>query len=64
MSEPVDFLQVPLQGGGTWTRLDRLTDGRVMCQLCFGHFTTEELNPVEGGIEDVCRPCAEREGMS
>jgi len=58
MSEPADFLQVPLTDGGTWTRLDRLTDGRVMCQLCFGYFSIEELNPVDGGVEDVCKPCA------
>jgi hypothetical protein len=58
MSEPVDFLQVPLADGGTWTRLDRLTDGRVMCQLCFGFFGAEDLNPVEDGVEDVCKACA------
>lgn len=62
MSEPVDFLQVPLADGGTWTRLDRLTDGRVMCQLCFGFFFVADLNPVEGGVEDVCKPCAIAEG--
>lgn len=61
MSEPADFLQVPLANGGTWTRLDRLTDGRVMCQLYFGYFTVDDLNPVEGGVEDACKPCAARE---
>lgn len=59
--EPVDFLTVPLAGGGSYTRLDRLTDGRVMCQLCFGHFPLADLNPVDGGVEDVCKPCAEAE---
>lgn len=58
MTEPVDFLTVPLANGGSYTRLDRLTDGRIMCQLCFGYFTTDELNPVDGGVEDVCKPCA------
>lgn len=60
--EPVDFLQVPLTTGGTWTRLDRLTDGRVMCCLCFAYCTREELNPLpEGGVEDVCKSCAAEE---
>lgn len=59
---PADFLTVPLPNGGTWTRLDRLTDGRVMCCLCFEYCTREELNPLPGGgVEDVCRDCAERE---
>jgi len=31
MSEPVDFVTVQLADGGTWTRLDRLTD---VCQPC------------------------------
>ena len=61
MAEPVDFLTVPLTDGGTWTRLDRLTDGRVMCCLCFGYFAVADLNPVDGGVEDVCKPCALRE---
>lgn len=61
MSEPVDFLTVPLADGGEYVRLDRLTDGRVMCCLCFGYVTRNELNQVEGGVEDVCKPCAERE---
>ena len=56
---PVGFLQVPLTDGGTWTRLDRLTDGRIMCQLCFEYKTREELNPLPDGlVEDVCNPCA------
>jgi hypothetical protein len=53
-----DFLRVPLENGGEWVRLDRLDDGRVMCQLCFEYKTLDELNDVEGGKEDVCRPCA------
>lgn len=59
--EPVDFLTVPLAGGGSYTRLDRLTDGRIMCCLCFEFCTRDQLHPVEGGVEDVCKPCAGRE---
>lgn len=62
MTEPADFLTVQLAGGGTWTRLDRLTDGRIMCQLCFGFFHREDLNPTgDGRVEDVCKECAEVE---
>ncbi|MFC1418543.1 hypothetical protein [Streptacidiphilus cavernicola] len=58
-TEPADFLIVPLANGGTWTRLDRLSDGRVMCCLCFEYCTREELNPApDGDVEDVCKPCA------
>lgn len=60
--EPVTFLQVPLLDGGTWTRLDRLSDGRVMCCLCFGYFTRAELNQLpDGDVEDACKPCAAME---
>jgi hypothetical protein len=38
------------------------SDGKVMCQLCFGRFDVEDLNVVsidfEGQHEDVCRSCA------
>jgi hypothetical protein len=61
MPEPVDFLTVEYADGSTRTYLSRLTDGRVMCQLCFGYFAVDDLNPVEGGVEDVCKPCAARE---
>lgn len=62
MNEPVDFLEVPLAGGGTYKRLDRLTDGRVMCCICFGYFTREELKQEEDGmVWDMCRDCAEDE---
>lgn len=61
MSEPVDFLTVSLADGGERVRLDRLTDGRTMCQLCFGYFTVDQLNPVEGGVEDICKPCGRSE---
>jgi hypothetical protein len=56
--EAVGFQEVPLKDGGTYVRLDRLSDGRVMCQLCFSYCTRDELNPVEGGVEDVCQSCA------
>jgi hypothetical protein len=56
--QPVDFLTVPLANGGSYTRLDRLTDGRVMCCICFTYCTHDQLNPVDGGVEDVCRACA------
>ncbi|WP_228994336.1 hypothetical protein [Streptomyces sp. DH8] len=56
--QPFEFLVVPLADGSTWTRLDRLADGRVMCALCFEFCTLDQLNPVTGGgVEDVCKPC-------
>lgn len=61
MTGPIEFLSVPLAGGGERVRLDRLADGRVMCQLCFGYFAVADLNPVDGGVEDVCKPCAATE---
>lgn len=57
-SQHVDFLTVPLADGGQHVRLDRLTDGRVMCCLCFEFCTRDQLNPVDGGVEDVCLKCA------
>ncbi|CQR59202.1 hypothetical protein [Streptomyces leeuwenhoekii] len=57
----VDFQTMPLANGGTWTRLSRLTDGRVMCCLCFEYVTRDQLNPVDGGVEDVCTTCARKE---
>lgn len=57
-AQSIDFLTVVRDDGSTWTRLDRLTDGRIMCQLCFGYFPLADLNPVDGGVEDVCQPCA------
>jgi hypothetical protein len=58
MPEPVDFLTVDYGDGHTRTLLTRLTDGRVMRQFCFGYFTVDDLNAVEGGVTDVCKPCA------
>ncbi|MER6492638.1 hypothetical protein [Streptomyces griseorubiginosus] len=62
-TEPAEFLVMTLEDGSHRVRLDRLTDGRIMCQLCFGHFHSADLNPVDGGVEDVCKPCAERERL-
>lgn len=61
--EPVDFLTVPLADGGTWTRLDRLSDGRIMCCLCFAYCTLDQLSrdPEDGQLTDVCQDCAARE---
>lgn len=64
MSEPVDFLTIPLADGGSYVRLNRLTDGRVMCCLCFDYVTRDELNPIDGGVEDVCRTCATKENTA
>lgn len=62
MTDRAEFVTVPLADGGEWTRLDRLTDGRIMCQLCFGYVTRQELNPTgDGQVEDVCKPCAQAE---
>jgi hypothetical protein len=57
--EPADFLKVPTADGGSRTLLTRLTDGRVMCCICFERFRMDELNPVgDGKVEDVCKQCA------
>lgn len=61
MTEPAEFLTMALGDGSHRVRLDRLTDGRIMCQLCFGHFAVADLNPVDGGVEDICKPCARTE---
>jgi hypothetical protein len=56
-----------MQGGGTFVNLKRLTDGRVMCCLCFGYFPKEELEPTgedDGSVFDMCRVCAEEERMA
>jgi hypothetical protein len=35
-----------------------------MCQLCFRFFAIGDLNPVEGGVEDVCKACVKEEAAS
>lgn len=42
--------------------LTRLTDGRVMCCLCFEYTKPAELwTDSDGQTWDVCRPCNDRE---
>jgi hypothetical protein len=56
-----DFVTVEYPDGTTRTRLDRLTDGRVMCCLCFEYVTRDRLTPDpehEGCVTDLCLPCA------
>lgn len=46
---------------GNITRIDRLTDGRVMCCLCCEYKFPGELEPVageRGKLWDYCRACA------
>jgi hypothetical protein len=64
--EPADFLTVTLPNGGTWACLDRLTDGRIMCCLCFAYCTRDQLcrDPEDGQLTDVCKPCAAREAAT
>jgi hypothetical protein len=62
VTEPVDFLTETFADGSQRTRLDRLTDGRVMCCLCFEYVTRDQLNPLpDGMVEDVCQTCAAAE---
>ena len=62
VSEPVDFLKVPMPGGGSRTLLTRFTDGSVLCCVCWERCRMDELNPVGGGkVEDVCKRCAAEE---
>lgn len=42
---PVDFLTVTFPDGRAWIRLDRLTDGRVMCCLCCEYTPRDQLAP-------------------
>jgi hypothetical protein len=55
---PLDFLTVQAHGFER-TYLTRLTDGRVMCCLCFDWCTREQLAETDepGIVEDVCRRC-------
>jgi hypothetical protein len=55
-----EFVREPLADGGERFLLTRLTDGRVMCCVCFEYFTRDRLEPVvdePGKTWDVCRPC-------
>jgi hypothetical protein len=65
VAEP-DFLRVPLADGGEWVSLSRLTDGRVACCVCFEFRHRHELEPLAdepGKVWDVCRECAQSEGV-
>jgi hypothetical protein len=56
-SPPVEFVR---EGG--ITRLTRLTDGRVMCCICFDYKDKQDLEPTgDGRVWDVCTECAETE---
>lgn len=49
------------------THLTRLTDGRVMCQLCMDFKTRDRLQPVAGEpgrVWDVCQTCAANENAT
>lgn len=47
---------------GYVTMISRLTDGRVMCQLCFEYVWYCQLNTTASGArEDVCAICAREE---
>jgi hypothetical protein len=61
-----DFLRVQLADGGEWTLLNRLTDGRVSCCVCFEFHHRDGLEPVAdepGKVWDVCRECARSGGV-
>ena len=61
-TEAVGFLTVDLPDGGTWTHLDRLTDGRVMCCLCFTYCARDQLSRDDDGqLTDVCQSCRDHE---
>jgi hypothetical protein len=36
-------------------------DGKVMCCICFSRFDVSELHEIDGGHEDVCTECYDRE---
>lgn len=66
MEDKVEFVTETYPDGTHFrTRLDRLTDGRVMCCICFEFCIREQLNPIkddpDGAVEDVCLDCAQRE---
>jgi hypothetical protein len=57
-SPEFDFVRVQMADGTERVRLDRLTDGRVACCICFEWKTRDQLNPVGDSVEDVCKDCA------
>lgn len=68
MTDPVDFVveRVSYQGQEfDRVRLDRLTDGRVSCCLCFEFFKREDLHRDDDGtLWDICQPCWEWEASN
>jgi hypothetical protein len=57
-----DFVQRTLPDGSVFVDMTRLTDGRVMCCICFNYFFRAGLNPIgDSLVEDVCRNCAAME---
>lgn len=44
--------------------LSRLSNGKVLCQLCFDYFWPCELHENEGQRSDVCVSCAETEAIT
>ncbi len=47
------------RGGLQRTLLTRLTDGQVMCAICFAYVTRDVLHRDEGGVlTDVCEACS------
>ena len=66
MNEQADFV-TEYKTDGTFfrKRLDRLTDGRVMCALCMEFTPRNQLAPVkgdpDGAVKDICMPCEDKE---
>jgi hypothetical protein len=64
MLEPGDFVTVGYADGRTRTVLTRLTDGRVMCCLCWAYTPRDQLAPDPDHpacVTDICQPCRTRE---
>lgn len=64
MSDQVEFVTVQYPDGTSRVDMTRLTDGRVMCQLCFAYVTRDRLKPdpaFPGCVTDVCCRCAIRD---
>jgi hypothetical protein len=65
----VDYVRYTRPDGSVRVDNTRLTDGRVMCCICFDYKWRHELAPVEDGscgcavpcVWNVCKPCMERE---
>lgn len=66
MTEKIDFV-TEYKTDGTFfrKRLDRLTDGRVMCAICMEFTPRNQLAPVkgdpDGAVKDICMPCEDKE---